>query len=163
MDAAARAVDVVNGRDWEALAKLLRDGDPRVRTLALTTLVRHGPRRESGPAWRDAAHDADPRVRLRAAQLAPQLGRAVSCAALLALLDDDDAWVREAAVHALGEHPRCSTRALDALVRTTISDPDPLLREAAVAALGAQGAPKTLDAVLHACDDKPAIRRRAVL
>ena len=37
------------------------------------------------------------------------------------------------------------------------------MREAAVAALGAQGDPATLPAVLAACDDKPAIRRRAVL
>ena len=37
------------------------------------------------------------------------------------------------------------------------------MREAAVAALGAQGDPTTLPAVLAACDDKPAIRRRAVL
>jgi len=37
------------------------------------------------------------------------------------------------------------------------------VREAAVAALGALGEPSTLPAVLAACDDKPAIRRRAVL
>jgi len=38
-----------------------------------------------------------------------------------------------------------------------------LVREAAVAALGALGDPTTLSTVLAACDDKPAIRRRAVL
>ena len=40
---------------------------------------------------------------------------------------------------------------------------DPLVREAAVAALGALGDPGTLEVVLAACDDKPAVRRRAVL
>jgi HEAT repeat protein len=40
---------------------------------------------------------------------------------------------------------------------------DPLVREAAVAALGALGDPAGLDAVLAACSDRPAIRRRAVL
>ena len=37
------------------------------------------------------------------------------------------------------------------------------MREAAVAALGALGDPEGLPAVLAACSDKPAIRRRAVL
>jgi len=37
------------------------------------------------------------------------------------------------------------------------------VREAAVAALGALGDPDGLDAVLAACRDKPAVRRRAVL
>ena len=37
------------------------------------------------------------------------------------------------------------------------------MREAAVAALGAIGDPSTLAVVLAACDDKPAVRRRAVL
>jgi HEAT repeat protein len=40
---------------------------------------------------------------------------------------------------------------------------DPLAREAAVAALGALGDPAGLDAILRACTDKPAVRRRAVL
>ena len=47
---------------------------------------------------------------------------------------------------------------LDGLVR---DHDDPLVREAAVAALGARG--RGLAAILHACDDKPAVRRRAVL
>jgi len=37
------------------------------------------------------------------------------------------------------------------------------VREAAVAALGARGDERTLPVVLRACDDKPAVRRRAVL
>jgi HEAT repeat protein len=38
-----------------------------------------------------------------------------------------------------------------------------LAREAAVAALGALGDPAGLPAVLAGCNDKPAVRRRAVL
>jgi HEAT repeat protein len=38
---------------------------------------------------------------------------------------------------------------------------DALVREAAVAALGARGT--GLATILHACDDRPAVRRRAVL
>jgi HEAT repeat protein len=139
------------------------DDDPRVRALALATLVREAPRATSIVAWRRLAVDPDSRVRLRAAQLAPKLGRAVSCTSLLALLHDDDAWVSEAAAFALGEHPLLTRRALDALAQAASTNDDPLLREAAVAALGAQGDPSTLPVVLAACDDKPAIRRRAVL
>jgi HEAT repeat protein len=43
------------------------------------------------------------------------------------------------------------------------SHDDALVREAAVAALGAIGDPSALPMVLIACDDKPAVRRRAVL
>ena len=37
------------------------------------------------------------------------------------------------------------------------------MREACAAALGAIGDPRGLPAILAACDDKPAIRRRAIL
>jgi len=40
---------------------------------------------------------------------------------------------------------------------------DPLAREAAVAALGSLSDPAGLPALLAACRDKPAVRRRAVL
>jgi HEAT repeat protein len=40
---------------------------------------------------------------------------------------------------------------------------DPLARESSVAALGAIGDERSLDAILEATGDKPAIRRRAVL
>ena len=82
---------------------------------------------------------------------------------LIELLADDDAWVAEAAAYAIGEHPRASRAAIRSVERAATTHADPLVREAAVAALGAQGDPATLSAVLAACDDKPAIRRRAVL
>jgi HEAT repeat protein len=150
--------------DAPALAALARDDpDARVRTVALTRLVRDSPRRLSAPVWRVAVSDPDAAVRRRAAELAPRLGRAASSAALLQLLRDANAWVAEAAAYALGEHPAPSRAARAALVRTAREHSDPLVREAAVAALGAQGDPASLPAVLAACDDKPAIRRRAVL
>jgi HEAT repeat protein len=37
------------------------------------------------------------------------------------------------------------------------------VREAAVAAIGALGDRRGLDAILAACEDRPAVRRRAVL
>jgi HEAT repeat protein len=63
----------------------------------------------------------------------------------------------------LGERVPVSSRAIDALVRTAGTHDDPLVREAAVAALGALGDERGRAAILGACTDKPAIRRRAVL
>ena len=161
MSDAARAATI---SDPAELCALVRDDpDPRVRAVALATLVRRTTRSVSIDAWKHAASDDNPRVRLRAAQLAPRLGRAVASASLLSLLADDDAWVAEAAAFAIGEHPRPSRAAVDALAQAAASHDDALVREAAVAALGSIGDASTLPVVLHACDDKPAIRRRAVL
>jgi HEAT repeat protein len=159
-----RAAEVARSTDaGELRVAALDDPDPRVRAVAIATLVRAVARRTSAPVWRRVVNDPAPAVRRRAAEVAPALGRSASCAALLALLADDDAWVAEAAAYAIGEHPAPTRRALDAIARAATSHRDPLVREAAVAALGALGDPGTLRAVLAACDDRPAIRRRAVL
>ncbi len=164
MDPNARAAAAAVEKDASELAgRAIDDPDPRVRAVAIAALVRTAPRRVSAPVWRRAARDADARVRRRSAEVAPKLGRAVTGAALVELLADDDAWVAEAAAYAIGEHPRPSRAAIKSVVRAATAHADPLVREAAVAALGAQGDPATLAAVLAACDDKPAIRRRAVL
>ncbi len=102
-------------------------------------------------------------MRRRAAEIAPRLGRAATCGVLVGLLADPDAWVAEAAAYAVGEHPRPTRAAIASLTRAATEHADPLVREAAVAALGSHGDPATLPAVLTACSDKPAIRRRAVL
>ena len=164
MDANARAAAVAVEPDPKELCvRATEDPDASVRAVAIAALVRTAPRRVSAPVWRRTAHDADARVRRRSAEVAPKLGRAAPCAALLELLADDDAWVAEAAAYAIGEHPRPTHAAITAITRVATTHADPLVREAAVAALGAQGDPTTLAAVLTACDDKPAIRRRAVL
>jgi len=147
----------------ELRAAALDDPDPRVRAVAIAALVRTAARRTSAPVWRRVVNDPEPAVRRRAAEIAPALGRSATCSALLELLADDDAWVAEAAAYAIGEHPAPTRNALEATARAATSHRDPLVREAAVAALGAQGDPATLPAVLAACDDRPAIRRRAVL
>jgi HEAT repeat protein len=84
---------------------------------------------------------------------------------LTALLADPDVTVVEAAAFALGELDAAVVRddAVAALASTVTSHRDPIAREAAVAALGALGHPSGLPAVLAACADKPAVRRRAVL
>ncbi len=67
----------------------------------------------------------------------------------------------EAACFCLGElRPE---RASEALTNVAQHHRDPLCRESAVAALGAIGDPESLPVILAALDDRPQIRRRAVL
>jgi HEAT repeat protein len=140
-----------------------RDDDARVRAAALGALVRAGGRRRATSAWRRALNDPAPGVRRRAAELAPALG--APARPLLALLGDDDVTVVDAAAWALGELGPAAVRAGAIAALSTLSrdHDDALAREAAVAALGAIGDPDGLRAVLAACGDKPAVRRRAVL
>jgi HEAT repeat protein len=148
-------------RDLELLVE--SDGDARVRSVALAALVHAAPHRRAARAWRIAANDTDSNVRRRAAELAPVLGATLSARSLLALLGDHEPLVAEAAAFALGEHPNATPRVISMLGRAATAHDDALVREAAVAALGAIGDPSALPMVLAACDDKPAVRRRAVL
>jgi HEAT repeat protein len=146
------------------------DPDPRVRAAALGALVRSAPVEPAGDAWTTAARDPDVAVRRRACELAPELvqrgaGVSVVASTVRALTADHEVTVVEAAAWAAGElgvgaHTGDTVAALDGVARM---HPDPLAREAAVAALGAIGDPAGLPAILEACTDKPAVRRRAVL
>lgn len=145
----------------------LADTDPRVREVAVAALVRaQGPRAE--PQWRRAAGDPDASVRRRAAEVAPLVGPGAEDQ-LRALLRDGDALVAESAAAALGELDPTAlatatlTVVIDALTAAAADHTDPLVREAAVAALGSLGDVRGLGAILAACEDRPAIRRRAVL
>ena len=143
------------------------DPDGRVRAAALGALVRRATTARVTRAWRDAVADPDPGVRRRAAELAPDVARrqpgSPPTTALVALLDDGDVTVVEAAAWALGELPDHSDVAAAALSTLARGHPDALAREAAVAALGARGDESGLPAIVQACRDIPAVRRRAVL
>ncbi len=148
-----------------AEAAVRDDHDPRVRQVALAALVRLAPARRARAAWTGATADAHPAVRRRAAELAPPLGPGPA-APLLALLADPDPLVAEAAAAALGEIGWAAPEldlVVGALADAAREHPDPLVRESAVAALGSLGHPDGLAAILAACGDRPAIRRRAVL
>jgi HEAT repeat protein len=141
----------------------LADEDPRVRAAALAALVRAGPTEPATEAWRAALTDDAALVRRRAAELTAHLN--ADPAPLLALLDDTDVTVIEAAAWALGERAddAIAAGAVPALAHATEIHADAIAREAAVAALGALADPDGLPAILHACTDKPTVRRRAVL
>jgi HEAT repeat protein len=125
-----------------------------------------------------ALADKDAAVRRRACDLAGRHRFRELSVQLVGALADADPGVVEAASCALGEvweegassEPPGSTGALsdradavNALGRTALEHPDPLCRESAVAALGALGHPAGLPAVLQALQDRPAVRRRAVI
>jgi HEAT repeat protein len=147
----------------ELAALVADDPDARVRSAALGALSRL-PDPPSG-VWLEAAADADAAVRRRAAELAPSFAGSEVAAELLRLIGDDDVAVAEAAAWALGElgPPALEAGAVATLAEAARAHRDALVREAAVAALGSLGDPDGLGAVLAACGDKPAIRRRAVL
>jgi HEAT repeat protein len=149
----------------ELIAAVGGHADARVRATALGALVREVGGGRARTAWSRAASDRDAAVRRRATELAPAIAPP-PVVGLLRLLDDGDALVAESAAWALGEitwSGRTRARVVGALARAATGHPDPLVRESAVAALGAIGDPGGLAAILTACRDRPAIRRRAVL
>jgi HEAT repeat protein len=149
----------------EAEAALRSHPDPRVRSAALGAVLRDAGARRARTAWTRAAADRDASVRRRATELAPALAPP-PVTALLGCLDDPEPLVAESAAWALGEVSwtgRTRARVVGALDAAARRHPDPLVRESAVAALGAIGDARGLPAILAACTDRPAIRRRAVL
>ena len=157
----------------------LGDNDPMVRSSALRALDRAG-----GLAAREleaALADPAPAVRMTALDLAAGRGD-VPVAATAARLGDDDRRVVEAAAWACGERVSATDAAdgatanglggaagsgtadvVAALVEVARSHDDPLCRESAIAALGAIGDPAGLATILAGLDDKPEVRRRAVI
>lgn len=164
--------EVLDRAEVDRASTALRDDpDPRVRVAALGALIRVAPGATAMAAWRVATADPSEAVRRRAADLGPALvaldpafGDDVATGAV-SLLADDDVTVVVAAAAALGELDGVAVGAgaVPALATVTTDHRDPLAREAAVATLGALGAPGGLPAILAAGDDKPAVRRRAVL
>lgn len=172
--AATRRADLVGGATpieigdrWRAIAEAghsgdeptartaLRDDDHVARELALGALARM--QRLVDDDVMTALSDPHPSVRRRAALLAaksPHLDLTGPLADTADVVVEAAAWAagEQGAVHLVPTLSRLATTAADALVR-----------EAAVAALGAIGSVDGLSAILAACGDKPAIRRRAVL
>ncbi|WP_419551512.1 HEAT repeat domain-containing protein [Candidatus Poriferisodalis sp.] len=168
-DAYARRLEaVVAGHRGEAAVaeRLLSDSAAAVRAAALGALARCGELQVA--QVRRALGDEAAAVRCRAAELAPVEVE------LVGLLSDPDASVVEAAAAALGERDR-DPRPVEELCQVARGHDDPLCRESAVAALGAIAAGLDADAgpdaaqamalevLLAAMEDRPQIRRRALL
>jgi HEAT repeat protein len=79
------------------------------------------------------------------------------------LIDDPDVFVAEMAAWSLGERLPVTDEELQHLISRATSHEEPVVREACAAALGSIGDERGLPAILQACEDKPAVRRRAVL
>lgn len=161
--AAGHAGDAAGARSY------LHDGDPMVRSSALRALERAGDL--AGHELEAALADPAPDVRLTGLELAAgrdDIGAATAADRLV----DDDRRVVEAAAWTCGEKISAghtdgceseTTAVVDALGRVARSHDDPLCRESAIAALGAISHPAGLPAILAGLDDRPEVRRRAVI
>ena len=78
-------------------------------------------------------------------------------------IDDSDVFVAEMAAWCVGERTPASDIEIEILVDRTTSHSEAVVREASADALGSLGDERGLPAILAACSDKPAVRRRAIL
>lgn len=149
--------------DVGAARAALGHTDPVVRELALSALRRSDALTADDLA--SALDDHSPAVRRRVATMVAHLELTPERASemLLPLLGDADTSVAETAAWAAGEREQVSVALLDQLISMATDADDALIREASIAALGAIGDQRALPAILAGCEDKPAIRRRAVL
>lgn len=143
--------------DASTARALITDDDPSVRATAIGALARMGALDTT--TLNIALSDDDAVVRRRAVELSAQR----SDVELLELLGDRDDSVVETAAWACGERVPADPRVIAKLVALAGEHRDALVREAAVAALGALGDEAGLPAILAATQDKPAVRRRAVI
>ncbi len=154
----ADAVMAGHTGDRSTATRCLTSPNPNVRASGLNALARLN----ALDADTLALAMADPSVivRRRVATIGgqhPQLP-----VDLVALLDDADPSVTEVAAWAAGERAP-DTDVIAALITVAADHPDALCRESAVAALGALEATEAVPTIIAACEDKPAVRRRAVL
>jgi len=139
----------------------LVDSIPRRRVLALRAANRRAITVDDD--WHRALGDDDVAVRREALTLiaAAVIDDDSLYRLLLAALDDDDALVVDGAVFALGEH--LYQPAVEKLIVVATQHEDARCRESAIATLGALGDDRARPAILAALEDKPAIRRRAIV
>ena len=103
--------------------------------------------------------DEDPEVRRTAVELAAPFPSVL----VHTLIDDEDVFVAEMTAWCLGERLPIRDEEINILIDRTTSHAEAVVREACAAALGSIGDERGLTAILAACADKPAVRRRAIL
>lgn len=143
--------------DVEKARHGLQHDDAIVRTSALRAIARL--KKLNDNDLNHAITDSDSAVRRCVAELAAT-HRSVD---ITSLLEDSDVFVAEMAAWAMGERTDPSNKDIESLIHAVFHHKEALVREAATAALGSLGDTRGLPAILHACTDKPAVRRRAVL
>jgi HEAT repeat protein len=160
----AAVVEAGYRNDHDFIERAATSADPAIRRAAIGALLRTG--RLEAERLQHFATDVDPRVRRRAAELAPRLDDAPLTESFLVGLLADEPEIVEVACFALGEVGSADgadidTTTIGAIETIARSHDDALCREAAVASLGALHV--GLDTILAACDDKATVRRRAVI
>ncbi len=103
--------------------------------------------------------DADADVRRTVVELSAQFSEVE----IYHLVNDTDLFVAEMTAWALGERTTITDVEIEMLIQQTTEHAEPVVREACAAALGSLGDERGLQAILSACTDKPAVRRRAIL
>ncbi len=139
----------------------LGDAVPRRRVLALRAALRR--HLVTDEVWRTQLLDADVDVRREALTLIADspLADESLLDVLIDALADDDALVVDGAVFALGEH--LYLPALEPLISVARDHDDARCRESAIAALGAIGDDRARPVIVAALEDKPPVRRRAIV
>ncbi len=103
--------------------------------------------------------DSSATVRRTAVELSPPFVDIDICP----LINDSDVFVCEMTAWALGERQSPTDNEIETLIHATLTHSEMVVREASAASLGSLGDPRGLPAILAACSDKPAVRRRAIL
>jgi HEAT repeat protein len=139
----------------------LRASSARHRVLALRGGARHS--LLTNDDWLSALQDNDLDVRREALTLIAyeKISSSDIFNQIIEALDDPDPLVVDGAAFALGE--QLYVAAVDPLCLVAQSHDDARCREAAVAALGAIGDDRGRAAVLGALEDKPPVRRHAIV
>ena len=156
-DARYRVIEAGFTGDVATARAGLSHSEAEVRASALRALHRLGEITDSELST--ALRDDDAEVRRTAVECSAQ-----SPATLIHhLLNDPDVFVAEMTAWCLGERVEPTDTEIDALINATLHHNEAVVREASAAALGSLGDERGLPAILAACSDKPAVRRRAVL
>ena len=143
--------------DVHTVLKALSSSDDSVRASAIRSLRRLDALTSAHIA--EGISDSSAEVRRTALEFSASFDEVV----IHPLINDDDVFVAEMAAWSLGERNPASDEELHALIENTTSHSEAVVREACAAALGSLGDERGLPAILAACEDKPAVRRRAVL
>jgi HEAT repeat protein len=139
----------------------LTSGVARHRILALRGAVRQ--QLVTSLDWTRALGDSDVDVRREALNQVAHaaLDDQSVIDAVVQCLSDSDALVIDGALFALGEH--LFAGAVDLMCAIATTHEDARCRESAIAALGAIGDDRARPAILAALNDKPPVRRRAIV